>query len=146
MWKDIFLSWPLPLHFHLSWGIFIISSLTMLEHTGWRGAGCFPLPLKPIGRGCCKKHDGGSQHLAGLRYKKSTREQCVWKTPAMQNKVSLYCFFHQTAWLPFMNNERGYQKTNKYSKPIIQTNNLNNNRIAVLGMLFLHITPCSRRG
>lgn len=66
IWKDIFLSWPLPLHFHLSWGIFIISSLTMLEHIGWWGAGWFPLPLKPIGRGCCKKHNEGSQHLVGL--------------------------------------------------------------------------------
>lgn len=68
--------------------------------------------------------------------KASTGEQFEWKTPAMQNKVSLYCFFHETVWLPFMNNERGYKKTNKYSKPIIQRNNLNNNGIAVLGMIF----------
>lgn len=46
----------------------------------------------------------------GPFHKKSTGEQFVWKTPAMQNKVSLYCFFHQIMWLPFMNNERGYQK------------------------------------
>lgn len=35
-----------------------------------------------------------------------------------------------------MNNLRRYQKTNKYSNQIIPRNNLNNNRIDVLGMFF----------
>lgn len=64
----------------------------------------------------------------------------------MQNKVSLYCFFHQTVWLPFMNNLRSYQKTNKYSSQIIQRNNLNNNRIDVLGMSFSSYKTTFQKG
>lgn len=66
LWKDIFPPWPLPFHFHLCWELLIISFLTMLEHSVWWGAEQFPLLLKPAGKGCHRKHNRGSQHLASL--------------------------------------------------------------------------------